>query len=275
MMLVNAINEIRQREPRFAGQIEHRPNGLLHLAPPRAGKETWGNIGLLLFEPANQSDMEYRWLGLSGQARRLDVSVLVNDYSKIEKVISNRDGGIQLPPSVERRFSFKGSHSVPPKYPALDSSRHRDTEYALVNCLAYALGTASAIKGKVQIFTELVPCESCTDVICRFMAAFSSLSVEVAYINDTRRVEPDEHGLEETIDRDPAEFHRQLEEKNLAAKLTKLTPAANNVLRVQFAGAQRMGIHPDFRNNISPEDQVTHSYILPSDFQRKHPAKSS
>jgi len=71
---------------------------------------------------------------------------------------------------------FKGNIGGPNAIP-----RHYDTEYKIMEDIAARLSTNTAIKGDIQLYTDLIPCVSCRGVMRQFLAIYTNIEIEVLY----------------------------------------------------------------------------------------------
>jgi filamentous hemagglutinin len=55
------------------------------------------------------------------------------------------------------------------------------TEYKILNSVADELGDNISAKGTIALFTERPPCESCENVIIRFLEKFPNINIDVIY----------------------------------------------------------------------------------------------
>ena len=75
--------------------------------------------------------------------------------------------------------------SLMPDYPIFSAVkvgshyRNVDTEYKILSDIANAIGDNYSISGKISLFTELPPCDSCSYVIAQFVNKYKSIVIEV------------------------------------------------------------------------------------------------
>jgi hypothetical protein len=67
--------------------------------------------------------------------------------------------------------------------------RDSDTEYKILNDLAARLGNNTNVSGKVKLFTEGDPCDSCSTVISEFANKYKNIEIEVVH-NNFERLRP-------------------------------------------------------------------------------------
>ena len=57
--------------------------------------------------------------------------------------------------------------------------RDVDTEYKILSDIANALGNNTSAVGKIRLFTERPPCDSCASVIAQFSNKYKNIVIEV------------------------------------------------------------------------------------------------
>ncbi|MDM5304475.1 deaminase domain-containing protein [Peribacillus frigoritolerans] len=67
--------------------------------------------------------------------------------------------------------------------------RDSDTEYKILNDIAFRLGDNTHVSGDIKLFTELDTCASCNRVIAEFSAKYPNISLEVIH-NNGERIKP-------------------------------------------------------------------------------------
>ncbi|MGE1165693.1 deaminase domain-containing protein [Peribacillus simplex] len=67
--------------------------------------------------------------------------------------------------------------------------RDSDTEYKILNDIAFRLGENTQVSGDIKLFTELDICASCNRVIAEFSAKYPNISLEVIH-NNGERIKP-------------------------------------------------------------------------------------
>ncbi|MBE9228057.1 hypothetical protein IQ264_21780 [Phormidium sp. LEGE 05292] len=71
------------------------------------------------------------------------------------------------------------TYEVPPGH-----SRAYDSEYKLLEELAFRYAQTPEIEGKINLFTERSPCDSCTNVIEQFRRRFPNIILTVNYAGE-------------------------------------------------------------------------------------------
>jgi hypothetical protein len=61
--------------------------------------------------------------------------------------------------------------------------RDVDTEYKILNDIASQLGNNTNASGTIKLFTDRVPCSSCSRVINKFMETYKNIKVDVIHNN--------------------------------------------------------------------------------------------
>lgn len=87
---------------------------------------------------------------------------------------SNRLGTVGLP-----QQPLFVTYEVPPGH-----SRAYDSEYKLLEELAFRYAQTPEIEGKINLFTERSPCDSCTNVIEQFRRRFPNIVLTVNYAGE-------------------------------------------------------------------------------------------
>ncbi|WP_083609419.1 MULTISPECIES: deaminase domain-containing protein [unclassified Paenibacillus] len=62
--------------------------------------------------------------------------------------------------------------------------RDYDTEYEILNDIAFQLGDNKNAKGTINLFTERLTCQSCSDVIMSFRREYPNITVNILANND-------------------------------------------------------------------------------------------
>ncbi|MED4454353.1 deaminase domain-containing protein [Metabacillus fastidiosus] len=88
--------------------------------------------------------------------------------------------GMSLKPQGEPVFKAK---KVDPDNARVDTPeaylRDYDTEYKILNDIASQLGNNKYAKGTINLFTERLTCQSCTDVIMDFRKQYPNITVNI------------------------------------------------------------------------------------------------
>lgn len=87
---------------------------------------------------------------------------------------STRPGTVGLP-----QQPLFVTYEVPPGH-----SRAYDSEYKLLEELAFRYAQTPEIEGKINLFTERSPCDSCTNVIEQFRRQFPNIILTVNYAGE-------------------------------------------------------------------------------------------
>ncbi|MFB2837367.1 deaminase domain-containing protein [Floridanema evergladense] len=87
---------------------------------------------------------------------------------------STRPGTVGLP-----QQPLFVTYEVPPGH-----SRAYDSEYKLLEELAFRYAQTPEIEGKINLFTERSPCDSCTNVIEQFRRRFPNIVLTVNYAGE-------------------------------------------------------------------------------------------
>jgi hypothetical protein len=56
-----------------------------------------------------------------------------------------------------------------------------DSEYKIVNDIALRLGDSTSVSGTIKLFTDRLPCPSCSRVINKFMEKYKNIKIEVIH----------------------------------------------------------------------------------------------
>lgn len=168
----------------YAYKHIEQTNGL-HIA-----EDLEGNLARLAFQTSDQAVHGVHWVAPSTRAT---VRIMKN-------ADAHQDGTIVVSSTRNRkqkRIKAVGTH---PKYknrvglisPMFQSkNRRQDSEYLLVNYLAYFLsGQQTDLAGELVIATERVPCKHCTDVILKFARAFVNVRCNIVYFYETEDRNP-------------------------------------------------------------------------------------
>ncbi|MFS0814980.1 deaminase domain-containing protein [Peribacillus phoenicis] len=67
--------------------------------------------------------------------------------------------------------------------------RDSDTEYKILNDIAFRIGDNTQVSGDIKLFTELDTCTSCNRVIAEVSAKYPNISLEVIH-NNGERIKP-------------------------------------------------------------------------------------
>lgn len=158
----------------------------LHIA-----KNLEGNIARLAFKTNDQAVHGVHWVAPSTRAT---VRIMKN-------ADAHQDGTIVVSSTRNRkqkRIKAIGTHSefkntvgiISPIFQS--NNRRQDSEYLLVNYLAYFLSGQSAREsaGELVITTERVPCKHCTDVLFKFARAYVNVRCNIVYFYETEDREP-------------------------------------------------------------------------------------
>lgn len=106
----------------------------------------------------------------------------IQDLAKLSWRARRKISGISpKPPQETAQFEtlyvdFKGNIGGPNAMP-----RYYDTEYKIMEDIAARLSTNTAIKGDIQLYTDLIPCASCRGVMRQFLAVYTNIEIEVLY----------------------------------------------------------------------------------------------
>ncbi|MGE5492224.1 MAG: deaminase domain-containing protein [Actinomycetota bacterium] len=162
-----------------------------------------GNIGALSFQFCGLA-RPIEWFAGSKSARRFMKS-FIGASGRFAK--SHKDGCIVLPELLDGQI-------ITPYHKAKHPDRVQDSEYPLINALACAIKRWGVKHATASLFTERLPCESCTEVLADFCEKNPGIKVKLAYLYDIRYPE---------FYRQPHNFHNQLKLRNLSIPLDKIT----------------------------------------------------
>lgn len=121
-------------------------------------KNLTGNLGYIAYDGDDGSRWGASLIGASKSAK----SWLILD-SSTKQVVLNPDIPIRLPST---------------------GGRDQDSEYLLLNSLDHHLQSKDKNSGKVELFTERHPCESCISVISEFLNHHPDISISITYVLD-------------------------------------------------------------------------------------------
>jgi The BURPS668_1122 family of deaminases len=62
-------------------------------------------------------------------------------------------------------------------------NRNIDTEYKILSEIAEKLGSNTNATGKIRLFTERAPCNSCSNVINLFSNKYTKIEIEIIHNN--------------------------------------------------------------------------------------------
>ena len=143
-----------------------------------------GNIGCLILSSGNHSH-GVEWVAASFNMK---------DYLK--EVLASEGSYVLIEPQGKCiRSHIKAgdeASSFPPLFPALEDDRTHDSEYLLLNFLGHAIEQGRVPgTGRLSLITERIPCESCSAVMCGFLARFNQITLDVFYLHDTQDRQPE------------------------------------------------------------------------------------
>lgn len=179
LCLGRKVFEDRYPGEHYAYKHIEQTNGL-HIA-----EDLEGNLARLAFQTRDQVVHGAHWVAPSTRAT---VRIMKNADAR-------RDGTIVVSSTRNRkqkRIKAVGTHS---KYtgqvgiisPIFHSTnRRQDSEYLLINYLAYFLTEQPTdLAGELVITTERVPCKHCTDVVFAFARRYANVRCNIVYFYET------------------------------------------------------------------------------------------
>lgn len=206
LKLVEVVKALRAHQTGLFGKFEK-------LKIIEDGNETAFEIGHLPIEAGNIGALSFQFCGLaksiewfagSKSARRFMKS-FIGASGKFAK--SYKDGRIVLPELLD-------GQTIAPHHKAKHPDRVQDSEYPLINALACAIKRWGVKHATASLFTERLPCESCTEVLADFCKKNPGINIKLAYLYDIRY--PESY-------RQPHNFHNQLKSHKLSIPLDKIT----------------------------------------------------
>lgn len=152
------------------------------LSTPQVGAENLhvvsdlaGNYGRLIFKDEKGNLTGSDWVAAS--AKKLnEAKATINEKKNGEIYFKSINGHAEI-------GTFDGNEHAKKKIiPIFSGTARRDSEYLLLNYLANNISLKE--KGTLYLFTERIPCGSCTSVIKEFLNRFDGIKLILYYMYD-------------------------------------------------------------------------------------------
>ncbi|WP_369063403.1 deaminase domain-containing protein [Burkholderia gladioli] len=171
-------------EDRYPGEHYAHKN-IQQMSGLHVAKDLEGNLARLAFQTSDKALHGIHWVAPSTRAT---VRIMKNaDSHRNQTIVVSSTGNRK-----QKRIKAVSAH---PNYkdqvgliqPTFRSSnRRQDSEYLLINYLAYYLANQPTdLAGELVITTERVPCKHCTDVIFAFARMYENVRCNIVYFYET------------------------------------------------------------------------------------------
>jgi hypothetical protein len=191
----------------YLGTALATPNGPTVVA----GEELPGNLGSKLFEHAGNP------LGQRLIAASSSIRYEFKDYLEIEGI----DALLISPLDDEDMWIECDGEAIPIMASiSADPRKNHDSEYLLMNALAWFMDKSDIDAGELHLMTERIPCKSCTNIISKFKGRYSKVNISVYFLHETQRWHDEENPT-----RTPADFLQETRGLNVALSKIEISAA--------------------------------------------------